>query len=148
MRACTFFGHSDCSEVIRPRLMDNIEKLIVREGVSLFYVGTHGGFDRIAYSVLCELEKKYDIKVQVVLAYMHNGNKERYYDIGKSVFPEGQETVPYRYAIIYRNQYMIEKSDFVICFVNDCVTNSHKFVLRAMQKGLKVINIGNYIFQE
>ncbi len=49
------------------------------ENVDVFYVGTNGSFDRIAYHVLCQLENKCPIKINVVLAYLNN-DKDSYYD--------------------------------------------------------------------
>jgi len=148
MRACTFFGHRDCPETMRQKLSDVVERLIIEERVSVFYIGTHGNFDKMAYSVLSQLAQRYIIDVYVVLAHLRRATGSRVFDMRKTVYPEGLETVPRRFAIVKRNQYMIEKSDFVICYVNDNVTNAFKFVSRAKRKGLRIFNIGNYIFDE
>ena len=61
MNACTFIGHQDCDRSIVPTLYAEIEKLILCENVSTFYVGNNGRFDFYVYQALCELEKSYDI---------------------------------------------------------------------------------------
>ena len=48
MRACTFFGHQNTPDSIRPKLKQAIEELIVNQDVSMFYVGNHGQFDTMA----------------------------------------------------------------------------------------------------
>ena len=120
MAACTFFGHRDCPSSIRGVLTAEIERLIDEKGADTFYVGTHGNFDRMAYSVLAELRKRYQhIKVYRVLAYMP---KQSEADSSDSIVPEGIENAHPRYAIIHRNYWMIDHSDYVIAYV------THTFV--------------------
>ena len=77
-------GHKDCPREIAFPLLTAIEKLITADGVTRFYVGTHGGFDRLVYRVLCELEKKYtDIQVFVVPAYLNRTPQDNDYDMQK-----------------------------------------------------------------
>ena len=44
-----------------------------------------------------------------------------------SILPDGIEKVPKRFAIDYRNKWMIKKSDYVITYVNDISGHSIKF---------------------
>ena len=67
---CTFFGHRDCTQEIKPELYKIVETLITEKGCHLFYIGNHGAFDSIASAVLSELKVKYNIKAYTVLAYM------------------------------------------------------------------------------
>lgn len=52
MVACTFFGHRDCSETIKPRLREVLLDLITNHGVDMFYVGHQGQFDAYVHSEL------------------------------------------------------------------------------------------------
>lgn len=45
LRSCFLFGHADAPQSILPILEQAIEHEI-SEGVSVFYVGYHGSFDR------------------------------------------------------------------------------------------------------
>ena len=45
---CTFFGHKDAPQEIRPLLRDVLLDLIEHQGVTQFYVGNQGSFDRKA----------------------------------------------------------------------------------------------------
>ena len=144
MKACTFFGHRDCPESIRGRLHEEIERLIIHQQADTFYVGTQGSFDRMAYSVLVELRDKHsDIKVCRVLAYMpKNGAVSN--DVGSgndTILPEGIERVHPRYAIVWRNNWMIDKSDYVIAYVTHPTGGAYKAVERAKKKGKEVISI-------
>lgn len=81
MKVCTFFGHRDCPETIKPRLREVLADLIVSKGVDTFYVGNQGRFDGIVRSVLRELEQEYpEIHYAVVLAYLP-GKKNKYDDL-------------------------------------------------------------------
>ncbi len=145
MYACTFIGHHDCPTEIKPHLYSLIEQLIINENVSVFYVGTHGEFDRIVYDVLCEIEKKHNnITICVVLAYLKKGIESPYYDLQKTIYPESLDFVPPRYAINKRNMYMIKQSRFLICYINDSFSNSYRFFCKAKKENLRIINIGTY----
>ena len=52
---CTFFGHSDTPPTVRGQLKDTLITLIETRGADLFYIGNHGGFDRMAEGVLLSL---------------------------------------------------------------------------------------------
>ena len=70
MAVCTFFGHRDCPETIKPYLREVLTHLIINQEVDTFYVGNQGQFDGIVRSVLRELEQVYpEIHYAVVLAY-------------------------------------------------------------------------------
>ena len=144
MDICTFIGHKDCKSEIKDTLYDVIEKLIVDDGVKVFYVGVQGNFDKYVYQTLLELEKKYILKIVVVLAYLNN-KRDIYYDMEKTEFPLQLENVPLRFAISKRNEYMLKKSRYLVCYVNDSFSNSYKFVERAKKLNLKIINIGKLL---
>ncbi len=116
MVACTFFGHRDAPESLYPALLQTIEQLILQEKVTCFFVGNHGAFDRLAYNALRQMRKYYPhIHIAVVLAYMPSAKDERYSE--DSLLPEGIETVPKRFSINYRNEWMLRRSTYVISYV-------------------------------
>ena len=59
MPGCTFFGHRDCPEAIRPKLREVLIDLITNFGADMFYVGNQGQFDAYVYSELKKLEQEY-----------------------------------------------------------------------------------------
>ena len=139
MGACTFFGHRDCPSSIKGKLHKEIERLICNHGVDTFYVGTQGNFDRMAYTALVELRKLYQqITVYRVLAYM-----PKPYDIDTvdTIVPEGIENAHPRYAIIKRNHWMIDRSDYVIAYVTHTFGGAYQAVERAKKKGKITIQI-------
>lgn len=144
MAACTFFGHRDCPSSIKGKLYEEVERLICNHGVDTFYVGTQGSFDRMAYAALVELRQRYRyIKVYRVLAYM-----PRLSDIAQdrsvlddTILPEGIEKVHPRYAIVSRNNWMIDRSDYMIAYVTHPTGGAYQAVERAKKKGKTIIAI-------
>lgn len=143
MHSCTFIGHRNCPREIKELLYNTIEKLIVQKGVTSFYVGTQGGFDKLVYEVLCELKTKHRIKVFVVLAYLDRVSKDEYYDVEKTIFPEELTNVPLRLAIRRRNSYMINQADHIVAFLNTAFTNTYKNTEEAVKKKKNIINLGS-----
>lgn len=140
MSACTFFGHRDCPESIKPALSRSIENLIVSHGVSTFYVGNHGNFDRYVVSVLNELKSTHpNISYYVVLAYLPR--KDYGIQSYETIFPDGIESVPKRFAINFRNRWMIDKSDYVITYVNRNFGGAAKAKEYAKKHAKAIINV-------
>ena len=116
MKACTFFGHRDCPDTIYPKLKNCIEDLIVNQGVGCFYVGHQGHFDALALRALRELQAAYpSVKHFVVLAYLPQ--KEMHYPVEETLYPEGLESIPPRFAILQRNKWMLDNSIYVVTYV-------------------------------
>ena len=117
MGSCTFFGHRDCPDTIRPKLRETLIDLIKNHNVDMFYVGNQGRFDAIVRDVLRDLKHKYpQIRYSVVLAYMP-GRKTEYDDYSDTMLPEGIESVHPRYAISWRNNWMLKQSDYVVAYI-------------------------------
>ena len=140
---CTFFGHRYVPQKIEPTLRSTLIDLIENKGVNLFYVGNHGEFDAMVRRVLRELSAKYPIRYIVVLAYMPEKRGEfDTADYSDTILPEGIETAPKRFAISYRNKWMIEQSDYVVTYVvHDSVSGAAQFKRLAERRRKKVLNM-------
>jgi len=131
MRACTFFGHRDCPQTIQPILREVLIDLITNHDVDTFYVGNHGQFDSLVRHSLRELKKEYPrITYAVVLAYMPGKLKE-YEDYSDTMLPEGIETVHPRYAISWRNNWMLRQSDYVVTYISHSWGGAAKFAKKS-----------------
>lgn len=135
---CTFFGHADATEEVKGKLLEVIVDLIIKEGVDTFYVGNHGNFDKMAYSVLLELSEVYEIKLHVVLSAVPVGKLPAY---KSTIVPEGIENVPPKLGIDYRNRWMVKKADYVITYVKRCFGGAHKFQEYAKKQNKVIISI-------
>lgn len=143
---CCFFGHKDSPSTIKPALRAVVEDLIRSGRVDSFLVGNHGSFDSMVLSVLCDAKKEYpEITYNVVLAYMP-GRKEEYGFIEpmETVYPEGLENVPLRFAISWRNDWMLKESQVVVCFVRHSMGGSSKFVEKAIKQKKEIINLADW----
>lgn len=140
---CTFFGHRDAPDTIKPILREKIIDLIENRGVELFYVGNQGAFDRTAIGVLRGLKEEYpQIKYYVVLAYVpHNKERLGLKDGDSTIYPECLDKTPPKYAIIKRNNWMLEKSDYAITYVTHITNGAYEFKHLAEKMGKAVINL-------
>ena len=138
-KTCCFFGHREVKHNIRDKLTAIIERLITEDGVTEFYVGNQGQFDSMVYSVLKELKAKYpNIRYTVVLAYMPDEHIKEVYG-EDTLFPDGLENVPKKFAISKRNDWMIQQSSYAVCYVHKITGGASKFKEKAEKKGLKII---------
>ena len=141
---CTFFGHRQVTKEIEPTLRAVLIDLIENHDVKRFYVGNHGGFDVMVQRVLKELSKAYAIRFYVVLAYLpEQGSSLDLPDEVETLLPDGIETTPKRFAISYRNKWMIERADYVVTYVNHNIgSGAAQFKELAEKRGKHIIEIG------
>ena len=141
MSACTFFGHRDCPSSIKPKLREVLSDLIENHAVDMFYVGQQGAFDGIVRSVLKELVLVYPhINYAVVLAYMPEKHTE-YDDYSDTMLPEGIESVHPRYAISWRNNWMLRQSDYVVTYITHSWGGAAQFAEIAERQNKTVLKI-------
>ena len=88
----------------------------------------------MALKLLKELEKTYSVTYDVVLAYLPK-KSDPFFEAYYTVFPEGIETVPRRFAIEYRNKWLIEHSDIIITYVEHSFGGAAKLKALAKKKG-------------
>ena len=140
---CSFFGHKDAPSNIYPVLVETISDLIVNRGVASFLVGNQGSFDSMVLRALRQLKQEYPhISYNVVLAYMPN-EKQEYdpYEFGETMVPEGLETVHPRYAISWRNRWMVNESEYVVAYVKHSWGGAAKYLELAQKKNKTIVNI-------
>ena len=141
MPSCTFFGHRDCPDGLKYRLRAVIIDLITNHGVDMFYVGRQGSFDGLVRGVLLEIAQEYpQVNYAVVLAYMPaEGSTPG--DDSNTMLPEGIELVHPRYAIAWRNNWMLQQSDFVVAYGAHSWGGAAQYVQKATRAGKTVINL-------
>ena len=137
---CTFFGHKDTPKEIEPTLRSTLIDLIENKNVTAFYVGNNGNFDTMVRRQLEDLSQTYSITYHVVLAYLPT-EKNRYDNLTNTIYPEGLETVPKRFAISWRNKWMIQQSDIVVTYVNHNFGGAAQFKEMAERLNKHVINL-------
>ena len=96
-------------------------------------------------SVLDEikLENK-NIIFYVVLSQMPSIKNHYVINNYDTILPDGIEYIYPKFTIIYRNKWMIKKSDFVVTYINRPQGGAARFYEHAIKQGKKVINLGIY----
>ena len=142
MSVCTFFGHRECWHLDGEVLRSAIEDLI-KQGVTDFLVGNQGRFDGMVRCCLKSLQAQDPrIRYSVVLAYPPK-EKQEHGDFSDTMYPEGIEAVPPKYAIEWRNRFLVDEADICLCYVNYTWGGAYKFARMAKHRGLTVINLGS-----
>ena len=140
MAVCTFFGHRDCIGLSKQRLEEAIEDLILNHDVDLFYVGNEGLFDALVHWVLFAMKKKYPhIHYAVVLAYPPKNRPGE--DYSGTLLPEGIEEIHPKYAIVWRNRWMLQRADCVITYVTHSWGGAAWFAEEAKRQSKRIINL-------
>ena len=137
---CTFFGHKDTPKEIEPTLRSTLVDLIENKNVNVFYVGNNGKFDLMVRRQLEDLSKTYPITYCVVLAYLPN-EKNKHDNLTNTIYPEGLETVPKRFAISWRNKWMIQQSDIVVTYITHNFGGAAQFKEAAERLNKHVIKL-------
>ena len=140
---CCFFGHKDAPSDICVRLERVIERLITESGVLFFYVGNQGNFDQMVINTLRNMKEKYEyIRYNVVIAYMPGKSKARYAEeYRESILPEGIEFIHPKYAIAWRNKWMLNQSSIVVTYVVHSWGGAAHYQSIAEKKKKTVINL-------
>lgn len=112
---CAFFGHRNFPyKQYENKISDYIMELIKENGVTQFYSGFRGDFDRLCAEIVHKIKSAYpNIINTMVLSYYPNTDF-----ILPSVFDDSvyllEEKVPPRFAISYTNRKIVDLSDYII----------------------------------
>ena len=136
---CTFFGHRDTPPSVQPVLRSVLLELIERHGVRQFYVGHQGSFDAMACRLLDELSRTHGVRYAVVLSRLPQTDELP--DHVPTLFPDGMESVPLRFAIDRRNRWMLSHSDIVVTHVHCPVGGAAKFKALAVRQKKTVVEL-------
>ncbi len=143
-KICSFFGHRDVFYDLRNELVIEIERAITEYGITTFYVGDRGDFDRKAAGAVMSMKHKYpNIKLVLVLPYFTNKLNEykEFYeqDYDEIFIPQELMGVHPKGAITKRNRLMVDQSDLIICYVNREFGGAYNTVKYAERKMKTII---------
>jgi len=133
---CFFIGHRDAPDEIYPMLLKLVEQHILLYGVVEFLVGWRGAFDRMAARAVIQLKTTYpEVRLILLLSYYPG---ERKMDLPEgfdgSLYPEGQENVPKRLAIVRANRYAADHSGYLIAYAWQPGSNARKMIEWAQKR--------------
>ncbi len=146
----TFCGHAQFpkSKEYEQKILEFLEEKVGDEPADM-YLGGYGGFDSFAYEC-CRKYKESHPEISIVLvtpyldaSYQRNHLKyqETRYDF--ILYPE-IENKPKRYAIAYRNKYMVEKADYVVAYVVRDWGGAYTTCKYAKRRGKEIFNLAEF----
>lgn len=144
-KICAFFGHRDVHPP-EEQMEAAIRQLIEQEGIHTFWCGGYGSFDACAAQCVRKLKGEYAfIELVLVYAYLpYKDTRQSMFDA--SIFPDGLELVPKRFAILRRNEWMAKHSNMVLAYVDAAFGGAYKACCIAKRCEKSIINLGRIDF--
>lgn len=136
MRSCFFIGHKEASDEVYPALADAVEQHVTEYGVTAFFVGHYGGFDRMAAKAVIAAKKRHPgITLSLLIPY-HPAERpiEPPAGFDCTFYPPGMESVPRKLAIVRANRYMVDHVDCLIAYVWHSASNAWNLVEYARKR--------------
>lgn len=118
MKRCFFMGHHDADAEIYSALLAEVERHITEYGVTDFFVGHYGSFDRMAAQAVRKAKKCHPgVRLTLVLPY-HPALRptETPEGFDGTYYPWEDERIPKRLAIIKTNRRMVDTCDYLIAY--------------------------------
>ena len=143
----TFCGHS---KFIKTPQMEEKLMCLLEERVgdipAQFFLGGYGGFDDFSYQCCKQYQKNHPktklifVTPYITAEYQKNHlscAKDRYDEI---VYP-GIENKPKRFAILYRNKWMVDAADLVIAHIQYPYGGAYQTYRYAQKEGKSLFNL-------
>lgn len=143
-KICCFAGHRDIinSEKVYKELINLIEEMITTKNVLEFWVGNYGTFDLLSARAVRELKIKYpDIQLNLVIPYITNSVNLRKDEFDNIIMADIKEKTPKNLKILKCNEYMINNSQYLICYVAHTWGGAYKTLLYAKNKNKNIYNL-------
>lgn len=139
-------GIIDYPKHTRNKMIKAIEKLITEKNVTEFHMSNFSSFEILATEVLLDLKKKYPhIKIVLVISKSEQYSKE-IMDYYNSRYDEIIKIPALRGRIIL--EYLIDNSEFMICFMYYSCFNIYKLLEYAEAKEhITIYNLGEAIVE-
>ncbi|MBR2340812.1 MAG: DUF1273 family protein [Clostridia bacterium] len=123
--SCAFTGHRELGEDFSQKSLKKQIKHLIEQGVKTFYDGGAIGFDLIAAETVLKFRKRYGLKL--ILCVPFYGQESRFPARDKTryqaIYKKADEVVIvsehyYRACFLKRNDYMIDRADYMIAYLN------------------------------
>ncbi len=146
---CAFAGHrEEFVSMYKEKLEAAISEILKTDNVFIFYVGGRGHFDSICTSAVKSAKKTYlhlNISLFLVLPHMTNkvNTNKQYYDyyFDDIIIPIEFADVHYKAKIKKRNQWMVDRADYLIACVFREFGGAFDTMKYALKQGKQVLNI-------
>ena len=141
-----FIGHNRLYSVneLLEELTQEIKKIILLNEKTLFYFGGIGDFDDICVKACLEIKKEWkSCELFLITPYININNKEILHYDG-IIYPP-IEKAPLKFAISYRNRWMVDKADVIIAYVDHPFGGAYNTLQYAKRKKKYIINLANQL---
>ncbi len=147
----TFCGHAqyEPTDQDEQKLIAILEETIGEQKVE-FYLGGYGKFDHFAYRCCKKYKMQHpNVSLVYITPYLTVSYQKNHLEYQKAKFDSiiypNLERKPLRFAISYRNQYMIDCADFVIAYISRDWGGAYKTYRYAKHQGKTIFNLGSFI---
>jgi len=142
-----FCGHSNYVETYEDerKIIEFIERA-VGDSPCDFFLGEYGAFDEFCYKTAVKFKEMHQnvrlmfITPYVDEAYLRKHTVENQKQFDSIIYPE-IEKAPLRYAISYRNRWIVKQADVIIAYVKNKFGGAYSMYKYAKQKNKVIYNI-------
>lgn len=149
-KSCSCFGHNkiEITEELKYQLKQIFETLITKENVRYFYFGGFSEFDDLCWKIVTELKLQYPSIYRIFC--LSDPRHQRLSKRPRWIKDENYEEITYLdlnfdywyTRIYYRNCEIIDRSDFVVFYVNHTErSGAYKALQYATKKKKQIINV-------
>ncbi len=148
-RICAFSGHRNLNGLdFDNNLLDRVVLNLIKTGTTEFLCGMAFGFDLLAAERVLSAKKNFNVKLIACLPCANQSdtfsekNKKNYDNILQScddVITLSSDY--YRGCMLYRDRYMVENSDILVCFLRRQCGGTFYTVNYARKLGKKIIEL-------
>lgn len=146
----TFCGHANFfkSEEYEQKILTFLEEKIGDQPADL-YLGGYGDFDSFAYDCCRKYQETHPmVSLVFVTPYLDVEYQKKHLDHQRTrydsmIYPEIEDK-PKRYAILYRNKYMVEKADYVVAYVSRNWGGAYQTYKHAKRRGKLIFNLAKF----
>ena len=145
----TFCGHAHFSksEEYEQQILAFLEENVGDQPADM-YLGGYGSFDSFAYDCCKKYKETHpNVSLVFVTPYLSIDYQKNHLDYQKTrydsiLYPEIEDK-PKRFAIIYRNKYMVEMADYVVAYVLHDKGGAYATYKHAKRKGKEILNLAS-----
>ncbi|MBQ8351679.1 MAG: hypothetical protein IJY20_06525 [Clostridia bacterium] len=146
----TFCGHADFSSTrqMEERLLSLLSNIIGDSSAEL-YLSHYGAFDQFAHHCGKIYKRSHPhTDLLCITPYITDSYHKKYIftrscDYDGFIYPP-IEHVPYKFAILHCNQWMVRQADFVIAYINHDWGGAYQTYRYAVKMGKSILNLGTF----
>lgn len=143
----TFCGHDSFTgaQEYEQKLLSLLQELI-GDGQAELYLGEYGGFDAFAYECCKKFKSTHpNVKLIFITPYISPEYQKNHLEYQKNrydqiIYPP-LEGVPQKFAIAYRNRWMVRQADAVVSYIEHSWGGAYKTYKYAERNNKKIFNL-------